>query len=101
MRDFEWMEYKEKASHGTALLPMRRYRCRVPQGYKSLSMHWHEEAEFTCIMTGRIVYDINLSTYRVDAGAADGGCMHPEVCSAPAEWKMPHLPGGKRGPARL
>lgn len=68
MRDFEWMEYKEKASHGTALMPMRRYRCRVPQAYRNLSMHWHEEAEFTCIMEGRIIYDINLSPHLVEAG---------------------------------
>lgn len=68
MREFEWMEYKEKATHGTAFLPMRRYRCRVPGSYRNLSMHWHEEAEFTCIMEGKIVYDINLTPYRVEAG---------------------------------
>lgn len=68
MREFEWMEYKEKATHKTALLPMRRYRCRVPQSYRNLSMHWHEEAEFTCIMEGQIIYDINLNSYKVEAG---------------------------------
>ena len=68
MENMLWMEYKEKADHGTVLLPMRHYRCLVPYAYRELSMHWHEEVEMTMILEGSIDYSIDLLPYQVQAG---------------------------------
>lgn len=65
MKDTGISDYKEKASHGDVLMPMQRYRCIVPFSYQDLSLHWHDEVEFTWIEGGSIDYGINFETYRV------------------------------------
>ena len=65
MKDTGISDYKEKASHGDVLMPMQRYRCIVPFSYQDLSLHWHDEVEFTWIEDGSIDYDINFETFRV------------------------------------
>ena len=42
-------DYKEKTNHGDALMPVRYYHCSVPNSYRNLSLHWHEEMEITLI----------------------------------------------------
>lgn len=61
-------DYKEKRSHGDALLPVRCYSCAVPNTYRNLSLHWHEEMEITLIEEGTIYYGIDFKTHRVEAG---------------------------------
>ena len=65
MKDTGISDYKEKASHGDVLMPIQRYRCIVPFSYQDLSLHWHDEVEFTWIEGGGIDYGINFETYRV------------------------------------
>ena len=65
MKDTGISNYKEKASHGDVLIPIQRYRCIVPFSYQDLSLHWHDEVEFTWIEGGSIDYGINFETYRV------------------------------------
>ena len=57
--------YKEKASHGDVLMPVRRYRCVAPFSYRELPLHWHEEMEAAWIEEGTVRYDINFETFTV------------------------------------
>lgn len=57
--------YKEKASHGDVLMPVRRYRCVAPYSYGGLALHWHEEMEAAWIEDGSVRYDINFETFTV------------------------------------
>lgn len=61
-------DYKEKANHGDALLPVRYYYCAVPNTYRNLSLHWHEEMEISLIEAGAIHYDIDFQTFCVEEG---------------------------------
>ena len=68
MREREISDFKERAEHGDVLMPIRRYRCIVPNTYQYLSLHWHEEAEIGWIQEGEIDYDINFESFRVRKG---------------------------------
>ena len=68
MREREISDFKERAEHGDVLMPIRRYRCIVPNTYQDLSLHWHEEAEIGWIQEGEIDYDINFESFRVRKG---------------------------------
>ena len=68
MREREISDFKERAEHGDVLMPIRRYRCIVPNTYQDLSLHWHEEAEIGWIQEGEIDYDINFEPFRVRKG---------------------------------
>ena len=68
MREREISNFKERAEHGDVLMPIRRYRCIVPNTYQDLSLHWHEEAEIGWIQEGEIDYDINFESFRVRKG---------------------------------
>ena len=59
------LAYKEKASHGDVLMPVRRYRCVAPFSYRELPLHWHEEMEAAWIEEGTVRYDINFETFTV------------------------------------
>ena len=68
MREREISDFKERAEHGDVLMPIRRYRCIVPNTYQDLSLHWHEEAEIGWIQEGEIDYDSNFESFRVRKG---------------------------------
>ena len=34
---------REKARHGDIFLPVNSYHCLVPETYRELALHWHEE----------------------------------------------------------
>lgn len=61
-------DYKEKISHGDFFMPVRYYYCAVPNTYRNLGLHWHEEMEVTMIREGTIFYDIDFETFRVEEG---------------------------------
>ena len=65
MQIFHPNAYKEKASHGDVLMPIRRYRCVAPYSYGGLPLHWHEEMEAAWIEEGSVSYDINFETFTV------------------------------------
>lgn len=56
------LNYKEKTNHGDALLPVRHYHCIVPDTYRNLCLHWHDEMEITKICGGAIRYDIGFDS---------------------------------------
>ena len=46
-------EQKEHARHGEQLFPLQKYITTLDDMHPSVSAHWHEEAEFTRILSGR------------------------------------------------
>lgn len=65
MQNLQPSVYKEKASHGDVLMPIRRYRCVAPYSYGGLPLHWHEEMEAAWIEDGSVRYDINFESFTV------------------------------------
>ncbi|MCD7715388.1 MAG: AraC family transcriptional regulator [Lachnospiraceae bacterium] len=61
-------DYQEKTTHGSALLPVEYYYCRILESYRNLELHWHEEAEITYIENGSANYTIHFTPFRVQAG---------------------------------
>ncbi|MCD7736161.1 MAG: AraC family transcriptional regulator [Lachnospiraceae bacterium] len=61
-------DFQERTSHGDTLLPVGYYHCHIPESYRSLPLHWHEEAELTYIEKGQVNYTINFETFSVKKG---------------------------------
>ncbi|NLL78520.1 MAG: AraC family transcriptional regulator [Clostridiales bacterium] len=61
-------ELKEKARHGDIFLPLQKYTAELMPLYPSVSLHWHEELEFTRIMEGTAHYQIGLTDFDVREG---------------------------------
>ena len=61
-------EQKEHARHGEQLFPLQKYITTLDDLHPSVSAHWHEEAEFTRILSGSCTYQIQLQHYDVAAG---------------------------------
>ena len=61
-------EQKEHARHGEQLFPLQKYITTLDDLHPSVSAHWHEEAEFTRILSGSGTYQIQLQHYDVAAG---------------------------------
>ena len=59
---------KENVSHGTLLWPFNRYHMRIPESYRDLPAHWHEEIEFTLIREGRLSYYVDMEPLDIEAG---------------------------------
>ena len=53
-------EQKEHARHGEQLFPLQKYITTLDDLHPSVSAHWHEEAEFTRILSGSGTYQIQL-----------------------------------------
>lgn len=61
-------EQKEQAKHGETFFPVQKYMTDLDADYSVVTTHWHEEAEFTLITEGQIIYQIDLEDYPVEAG---------------------------------
>lgn len=59
---------KEKAQHGETLFPLQRYITILSDSYPAVTAHWHEEAEFTRIIRGTCIYQIQSETYEAHPG---------------------------------
>lgn len=59
---------KEKARHGDIFLPLQRYTAELVPLNPAVSLHWHEELEFTRIMEGTAHYQIGLKDFDVQEG---------------------------------
>lgn len=59
---------KEKASHGDIFLPVSSYHCLVPESYRELALHWHEEMEITLICEGMSDYKVGQVPFRAQQG---------------------------------
>lgn len=62
------VELKEKISHGDMLFPIERYYIDYSDDLARLYLHWHDEAEWTLIVVGEAVYQVDGQEYRVKAG---------------------------------
>lgn len=56
---------KEKNKHGHFLFPIQNYHCHVPNHFRLLPLHWHDEMEITLIQEGTALYHIDLQSYVV------------------------------------
>jgi len=60
---------KEKATHGTALIPIAIRHLNYAEGLENFFyLHWHSEFEFVYILSGAILYSIEDKEYCVKAG---------------------------------
>ncbi|WP_342770009.1 AraC family transcriptional regulator [Paenibacillus cellulosilyticus] len=70
---------REDRLHGDAMLPMAAYLIEREAGEPILDTHWHQEAEFFCVLEGEVQFQIDTEYLVVRAGEAvfiDGGDMH-------------------------
>ncbi|MCI9493881.1 MAG: AraC family transcriptional regulator [Lachnospiraceae bacterium] len=58
-------EQKEDAKHGASFFPIQKYITSFSPEYPVLTTHWHEEAEFTLILSGTGTYHIELTEYGI------------------------------------
>ena len=54
---------KENISHGSRDYPIEYYICYVPQTFRDLPSHWHDEMEITWIRSGSVRYVIGNEVY--------------------------------------
>lgn len=59
---------KENALHGTQEFPVGFYAAQIPTHFQDMLIHWHEEMEFTKVLSGRLRYDIDQMHYELEAG---------------------------------
>lgn len=45
---------EEKRRHSSALVPFSYYKCRMPEYFSSVPLHWHAELEMNVVRAGRI-----------------------------------------------
>lgn len=62
------IEQKEDAKHGESFFPVQKYITNLSSEYMGVTNHWHEEAEFTLITSGKCRYKIDLVEYEVEEG---------------------------------
>lgn len=55
---------KEEAVHGTVRFPLAVYR-QEEDGPFRVKLHWHEETEIICFVSGRFCVEINMKKYLV------------------------------------
>lgn len=68
MQKKSFSDFREKAEHGDALLPVNYYCCHIPESYRNLTLHWHEEVEITYIEEGCANYTVNFEAFSVQKG---------------------------------
>ncbi|MDO5399579.1 MAG: AraC family transcriptional regulator [Eubacteriales bacterium] len=61
-------ERREGVRHGDAFFPVEKYSTVLSKKVPPLTVHWHEEAEWTLVTAGRGFYQIDLVEYPVCAG---------------------------------
>ncbi|WP_127533755.1 helix-turn-helix transcriptional regulator [Paenibacillus kobensis] len=70
---------REDRLHGDAMLPLAAYWIDREAGESILDMHWHQEAEFFCVLEGEVLFLVDTDYFVVRAGEAvyiDGGDIH-------------------------
>jgi len=59
---------KENAHHGNREFPVGFYDAHVPLHFQDMLVHWHEEMEFTKVISGTLHYDIDQIPYTLTEG---------------------------------
>lgn len=70
---------KENRPHSTDGFPAAVYEMRIAPGEPVLECHWHDEAEFFCVLEGEVLFQVDTEYLRLVAGEAvylDGGDIH-------------------------
>ncbi|MCC8045426.1 MAG: AraC family transcriptional regulator [Clostridiales bacterium] len=78
-------DFREKTSHGDALLPVSYHHCHIPEHFRTLSLHWHEEMEISYIEEGSALYTINFEPVQVNQG--DLIFISPHALHGADEWQ--------------
>lgn len=60
--------YFEQATHGDYHMPMQFYHCQIPETFRNLAPHWHDEMEVGFIAEGNATYRMHMETYFVKSG---------------------------------
>lgn len=71
---------KEKRQHGSAMVPYSYYKCRVPEAFPMVPLHWHNEFELSYVVSGKgeLVYNDE----RIVTNAGDIIVIPPNVVHA-------------------
>lgn len=70
---------KENRPHSTDGFPAAVYEMRIAPGEAVLECHWHDEAEFFCVLEGEVLFQADTDYFPLVAGEAvclDGGDIH-------------------------
>lgn len=68
MNNGEYLKLKENIEHGTYMFPFVIYQTRIPDYYKHINIHWHEEIEILTAKKGKCNYYIDCKKYEVNEG---------------------------------
>lgn len=68
MDNCEYLKLEENIQHGTYMFPFIVYKTRIPDYYKNINIHWHEEMEIIIANKGRCNYYIDCKEYQVNEG---------------------------------
>ncbi len=60
--------YHENKSHTSTEFPYNTYLCSIPLDFRSVKLHWHEEAEIIVIKKGEGIVSVDLTEYHVQTG---------------------------------
>jgi len=60
--------YHENKSHTSTEFPYNTYLCSIPLDFRSIKLHWHEEAEIIVIKKGEGIVSVDLTEYHVQTG---------------------------------
>ncbi len=63
-----YIDFKEKRIHGTAMFPLHIYSHEVPITYESEYHHWHEEIEILYVESGSLKISIDMITHTLNTG---------------------------------
>ncbi len=58
----------ERTRHATEEIPYSHYKCKIPEGFLSVSPHWHREFEINYMLKGSGVFRIDDKEYYAEAG---------------------------------
>ena len=59
---------KENAIHGSKAFPVGFYEAKIPKHFQNMLVHWHEEMEFSKVLSGVLRYDIDQVRYELHPG---------------------------------
>lgn len=73
-------ETEEKRRHSSALVPFSYYKCRMPEYFASVPLHWHAELEMNVVRRGRM--DCIFGDKNLTAAEGDIVIIAPNVLHA-------------------
>lgn len=63
-----YQQYKEKAVHGTPLLPFAKYHTNISAMLPFYPIHWHEEMEIIRVQSGKGLFCVDGKKYEASEG---------------------------------